>query len=106
MTVSTKTSCVNFLPPPWVKPEFRSEKSGRASQTRRASGSTAGQPGWAEVGVVMEKRHKERWPQKFLGAFAAKPCVCFFISDDCEFMDAALVEILHEKMQEHFPATK
>ena len=63
---------------------------------------TAGQLGWADVVVVMEQRHKERLRQKFPEEFAAKQCVCFFISDDYEFMDAALVEILHEKMREHF----
>ena len=66
---------------------------------------TAGQLGWADVVVVMEKRHKERLQQKFPEEFAAKRCVCLFISDDYEFMDAALVEILREKMREHFPAS-
>ena len=66
---------------------------------------TAGQLGWADVVVVMEKRHKERLQQKFPKEFAVKRCVCLFISDDYEFMDAALVEILREKMCEHFPAS-
>ena len=66
---------------------------------------TAGQLGWADVVVVMEKRHKERLRQKFPEEFAARRCVCFFISDDYEFMDTALVEILREKIREHFPAS-
>ena len=65
---------------------------------------TAGQLGWADVIVVMEKRHKERLRQKYPEALAAKTCVCLFISDDYEFMDANLIEVLREKMQEHFPA--
>ncbi len=65
---------------------------------------TAGMLGWADVVVVMEKRHKERLQQKFPEEFAAKRCVCFFIPDDYELMDAALVEILREKIREHFPA--
>ena len=64
---------------------------------------TAGQLGWADVIVVMEKRHKERLQQKFPEKFAMKPCVCFFIADDYEFMDPALIELLREKMREHFP---
>ena len=60
---------------------------------------TAGQLGWADVVVVMEKRHKERLRQKFPEEFAAKPCVCFFISDDYEFMDAALIELLRERLR-------
>jgi predicted protein tyrosine phosphatase len=64
---------------------------------------TAGQLGWADMVVVMEKRHKERLRQKFPEEFAAKRCVCLFIPDDYEFMDANLIEILREKMREHFP---
>ncbi len=65
---------------------------------------TAGQLGWADVIVVMEKRHKERLRQKYPEELAAKPCVCLFIADDYEFMDANLIELLREKMREHFPA--
>ena len=64
---------------------------------------TAGQLGWADVIVVMEKRHKERLRQKYPEELSAKPCVYLFISDDYEFMDANLVEVLREKMREHFP---
>ena len=65
---------------------------------------TAGQLRWADVIVVMEKRHKERLQQKFPEELGAKPCLCFFIADDYEFMDANLVALLSEKMREHFPA--
>lgn len=64
---------------------------------------TAGHLGWADVIVVMEKRHKERLRQKHPEAFDGKPCVCLFIADDYEFMDAELVTVLRAKMQEHFP---
>jgi predicted protein tyrosine phosphatase len=64
---------------------------------------TAGQLGWADVIVVMEKRHRERLRQKYPAALAAKPCVCLFISDDYEFMDSNLIELLREKIREHFP---
>jgi predicted protein tyrosine phosphatase len=64
---------------------------------------TAGQIGWADVIVVMEKRHKERLRQKYAEELAAKRCVCFFIADDYEFMDPNLIELLREKMREHFP---
>ena len=65
---------------------------------------TAGQLGWADVIIVMEKRHKVRLRQKYPEALAAKPCVCLFISDNYEFMDPDLIELLREKMREHFPA--
>ncbi len=67
---------------------------------------TAGQLGWADVVVVMEKRHKERLRQKFPEEFAAKSCVCLFIADDYEFMEPGLIEILRTKMQEHFSAVE
>jgi len=65
---------------------------------------TAGMLGWADVVVVMEKRHKERLRQKHPEAMAEKPCVCLFIADDFEYMAPDLVELLRERMQEHFPA--
>jgi predicted protein tyrosine phosphatase len=64
---------------------------------------TAGQIGWADIIVVMEKRHKERLFQKFPEEFGTKPCVCFFIADDYEFMDPTLIAVLKEKMSEYFP---
>jgi predicted protein tyrosine phosphatase len=64
---------------------------------------TAGQLGWADVVVVMEKRHKERLHQKFPEELAAKPCICFFIADEYEFMDSGLIEVLRGKMREYFP---
>ena len=67
---------------------------------------TAGQLGWADVVVVMEKRHKERLRQKFPEELAAKSCFCLFISDDYEFMDPDLIKILREKMRGYFPETK
>ena len=63
---------------------------------------TEGHLGWADMIVVMEKRHKERLRQKFPAALADKPCVCLFIADDYEFMEPVLVALLHEKMREHF----
>lgn len=67
---------------------------------------TAGQLGWADVIVVMEKRHKERLRQNYPEELAAKRCLCFFIADDYEFMDSALIELLREKVREHFPAAE
>ncbi|HEV2694301.1 MAG TPA: protein tyrosine phosphatase [Verrucomicrobiae bacterium] len=64
---------------------------------------TAGQLGWADVIVVMEKRHKERLQQKFPEEFAAKQCICFFIADEYAYMDPGLIGLLREKMTERFP---
>lgn len=64
---------------------------------------TEGSLGWADVVVVMEKRHKERLREKFPEVFDAARCRCLFIADEYEFMEDALVALLHEKMREHFP---
>jgi isopentenyl-diphosphate delta-isomerase type 1 len=64
---------------------------------------TAGHLGWADVIVVMEKRHKERLRQKYPERLAGKPCVCLCIADDYEFMAPELIAVLRSKMQEHFP---
>ena len=89
---------------------FKSEPAWEVRSAGTEAGArikvTAGQLGWADVIVVMEKRHKERLRQKYPEALAAKPCVCLFIADDYEFMDASLIELLREKMQEHFPVAE
>lgn len=64
---------------------------------------TPGHLGWADVIVVMEKRHKERLRQKYSDLLAEKACVCLFIADDYEFMDPELVVLLRDRMREHFP---
>jgi predicted protein tyrosine phosphatase len=64
---------------------------------------TAGHLGWADVIMVMEKRHKERLRQKYEDTMADKTCVCLFISDDYEYMAADLISLLREKMAEYFP---
>ena len=64
---------------------------------------TAGHLGWADVIVVMEKRHKELLRQRFPVALTGKPCLCLFIADDHELMDPELVDILRAKMQALFP---
>ena len=63
---------------------------------------TAGMLGWADVVVVMEKRHKERLRQKHPEALVEKPCVCLFIPDDYEYMEEELIRVLREKMREKF----
>ena len=64
---------------------------------------TPGLLGWADVIVVMEKRHKARLRQKHPDAMSGKPCVCLFIADDYEFMEEKLVRELRGRMREHLP---
>jgi len=64
---------------------------------------TPGLLGWADVVVVMEKRHKQRLNQKHPEAMAGKDCRCLFIPDDYEFMDELLVRELKVRLREQFP---
>jgi predicted protein tyrosine phosphatase len=64
---------------------------------------TEGHIGWADVVVVMEKRHQERLGQRFSERLVSKRCICLFIPDKYEFMDPALIALLGEKMRDHFP---
>jgi predicted protein tyrosine phosphatase len=64
---------------------------------------TPGLLGWADVIVVMEKRHKARLQQKHPDAMSGKRCVCLFIADDYEFMEPGLIDALQAAMRNHFP---
>ncbi len=64
---------------------------------------TPGRLGWADLIVVMEKRHQERMRQKHPESLAGKSCRCLFIPDDYEFMEEALIAELKIKMREVFP---
>ncbi|KUG08978.1 protein tyrosine phosphatase [Solirubrum puertoriconensis] len=64
---------------------------------------TAGHLGWADVVVVMEKRHADRLRQKFADALVGKPVVCLRIPDKYQYQDAKLVALLQERIQAHFP---
>lgn len=59
---------------------------------------TAGHVGWADVVVVMEKRHRERLESRFARLLAQRVVHCLFIPDDFDFMDPALVELLRDRL--------
>lgn len=67
---------------------------------------TPGMLGWADVVVVMEKRHKQRLSQKYPDAMAGKSCHCLFIPDEYEFMEEVLVRELKTRLWEYFPRLK
>jgi len=55
---------------------------------------TAGHLAWADLIFVMEKKHLRRLQDKFPEAIAGKKIVCLHISDDYEFMQPELVDLL------------
>ena len=63
---------------------------------------TAGHLGWADLIVVMEKRHRQRLEQRFADALEGKRVVCLHIADEYAYMDEALVERLRGGMEPYF----
>lgn len=55
---------------------------------------TAGHLAWADLIFVMEKKHLRRLQDKFPEAIAGKKIICLHISDDYEFMQPELVDLL------------
>lgn len=54
---------------------------------------------WADVILVVEKRHKEIIRQQFQDVVRSKEIKVLFIPDDFEFVQAELIELLEEKMK-------
>ncbi len=57
--------------------------------------------GWADLIVVMEKKHKRRLQSQFRNALDSKKLVCLNIPDDYDFMDAELISLLKSSLSEH-----
>ena len=55
---------------------------------------TPGLLGWADIIFCMEKKHLRRIKEKYSDIVADKKIVCLNISDDYEFMDRELQELL------------
>lgn len=55
---------------------------------------TAGLLGWADLILVMEKKHLRRLQNKFPDELAGKRVICLHIPDEYQFMQPELVELL------------
>ena len=62
---------------------------------------TAGHVGWADLIVVMEKKHKRRLQSQFGHDLDRKKLICLNIPDDYDFMDAELISNLKSTLSEH-----
>lgn len=62
---------------------------------------TGGHIGWAEMIFVMERKHIRRLNSKFREMLAEKKIICLDITDDYEFMDEELIEILKARVSEY-----
>jgi len=55
---------------------------------------TAGLIGWADIIFTMEKKHTRRINEKYQWELLDKRVICLYITDDYEYMDDALVQML------------
>lgn len=55
---------------------------------------TSGMLGWAEMIFCMEKKHIRRIREKYGDTLVGKQVVCLNISDEYEFMDEELIDLL------------
>ena len=62
---------------------------------------TSGLLGWSEIIFCMEKKHMRRIKEKYSDIIADKKVVCLNISDDYDFMDRELVEILESSLDNY-----
>ena len=62
----------------------------------------AGHLGWADVIFVMEKKHADRLRAKFKDELRGKLLVNLRIPDNYQFQDAALVELLRDRLHAYF----
>jgi predicted protein tyrosine phosphatase len=59
-----------------------------------------GHIGWADMIFVMEKKHHRRLREKFGDSLNNKTIICLDISDDYQFMDEELIQILKSRVSE------
>jgi predicted protein tyrosine phosphatase len=62
---------------------------------------TAGLINWADRIFVMEKRHLAIIKHKYPEAIVDKPIVVLHISDDYQYMDPELIELLESRLAEY-----
>lgn len=60
-----------------------------------------GHIGWADIIFVMEKKHCRKIKEKFAYDLNNKTIICLDISDDYQFMDQELIEILKSRVSEY-----
>lgn len=62
---------------------------------------TGGLLGWAEIIFCMEKKHLRRIREKHSDLIADKKVVCLYVSDDYDFMDRELINLLMSSVCEY-----
>jgi predicted protein tyrosine phosphatase len=62
---------------------------------------TPGLINWADLIFVMEKRHAAIVSQKYADLIATKSVIILHISDDYQYLDPELIEILESRLSEY-----
>lgn len=55
---------------------------------------------WADIILVMEKKHKTKLVREFPKRLSNKKIVCLDIPDEFQFMEASLIEILKDRVKQ------
>jgi predicted protein tyrosine phosphatase len=58
---------------------------------------------WADLILVMEKRHRSKLTRKFRKYLAGKRVIVLNIPDDYDYMDPALVDLLKRRCAQFIP---
>lgn len=82
-------------------PAYEVRSAGTSRSARRTV--TAGDLEWADVVLVMERKHRDRLRDAFPGAMRHKTVHVLDIEDDYGFMDAELVALLESAVPGFLP---
>lgn len=58
---------------------------------------------WADLIFVMQAVHRTKLCTKFKAQLANKRIICLDIADDYGFMEPALIDLLHKRVDRHLP---
>ena len=81
-------------------PDFAVKSAGTEHNARQKI--TVGMIGWADIIIVMERKHRDRLKQKFSEEIREKQIIILNIPDDFDFMQPELIEILEARLAEYF----
>jgi len=60
---------------------------------------------WADMIVVMERRHRAKLQKRFRSSLRGKHIICLDIPDNYAFMDPELIDLLKLRMTRHLAGT-
>lgn len=67
---------------------------------------TPGLIGWADIIFTMEKKHTRRIQDRYYSEIQGKKVICLYITDDYDYMDSQLIEILESEITRNLDEVK